>query len=58
MRFTDTRALTIGSLEKGALIEFRLVDNKMRFAVDLERMRKVKLKVSSQLLKLAILENA
>jgi hypothetical protein len=57
MLFSNTTALTIGTLDKGALLEFRLVNNKMKFAVDMERMKKVKLKMSSQLLKLAILEN-
>jgi hypothetical protein len=52
---TDT-TLTIGQLDKGALFEFRLVDNKMKFAVDLSRIKNSKLKISSQLLKLAILD--
>jgi len=50
--------LTIGPLEKGALLEFRLIDNKLKFAIDLDRIRKSRLKISSQLLKLAILENS
>jgi len=48
---------TIGSLANGALLEFRIVDNKLRFAVNMEKLRNLKLKISSQLLKLAILEN-
>jgi hypothetical protein len=57
MEFSNTTALTIGLLDKGAVLEFRLVNNKMKFAIDMERMRKAKIKISSQLLKLAILEN-
>jgi hypothetical protein len=49
--------LTIGELNKGALFEFRLIDNKMKFAVDLARVKRSTLKISSQLLKLAILED-
>ncbi len=50
------QTLTIGPLEKGALLEFRVVNNKLRFAANLETIRKSKLKISSQLLKLAILD--
>jgi hypothetical protein len=57
MQFANDTALTIGSLERGALLEFRQVNHKMKFAIDMERMKKVKLKMSSQLLKLAILEH-
>ena len=49
--------LTIGPLSKGALLEFRLINNKLKFAVNLERVKKSKLKISSQLLKLGILDN-
>jgi len=49
--------MTIGPLTKGALFEFRLIDNKMRFAVDFDKVKRFKFKISSQLLKLAILEN-
>lgn len=48
--------LTIGPLAKGALLEFRLVNNKLKFAINVERVKKSQLKISSQLLKLAILE--
>jgi len=48
--------LTIGSLARGALLEFRIVDNRLKFAIDPVRIKKSKLKISSQLLKLAILE--
>ena len=53
---TDT-TLTIGSLKKGALFEFRTIGNKLKFAVNLENIKKFKLKISSQLLKLAILDS-
>jgi len=53
---TDS-VFTIGPLAKGALLEFRIVDNKLKFAVSLENIKKSHLKISSQLLKLAILEN-
>ncbi len=48
--------LTIGLLGRGALLEFRVIDHKLKFAVDLERLKRCKLRISSQLLKLAILE--
>ena len=48
--------LTIGPLAKGALLEFRVVENKLKFAASLQNIKKSKLKISSQLLKLAILE--
>ena len=50
--------LTIGQLNKGALFEFRIVGNKVKFAIDLDRIKQSKLKISSQLLKLAIVEHA
>ena len=49
--------LTIGPLAKGALLEFRVISNKLKFAANPETIKKSKLKISSQLLKLAILEN-
>src|SRR5205085_2547043 len=52
---TDT-TLTIGPLKKGALLEFRKIDNKLKFAASLDNIKKSKLKISSQLLKLAILD--
>lgn len=52
---TDT-TLTIGSLKTGALFEFRTINNKLKFAVNLERVKRSKFKISSQLLKLAIIE--
>ncbi|MGE0267078.1 MAG: YfiR family protein [Candidatus Omnitrophota bacterium] len=48
--------LTIGPLNKGAMLEFRLINNKLKFAASLENIKKSSLKISSQLLKLAILE--
>ncbi len=48
--------LTVGPLDKGALIEFRMVDRKLKFAANVEKIKNSKLKISSQLLKLAILE--
>lgn len=50
--------LTIGPLNKGALLEFRTINNKLKFAVNLENVKKSKIKISSQLLKLAILEGS
>ena len=38
------------------MIEFRTVNNKLKFAANPDLIKKSKLKVSSQLLKLAILE--
>ncbi|MBL8012671.1 MAG: YfiR family protein [Candidatus Omnitrophica bacterium] len=52
----NKNTLTIGLLSSGALMEFRIVDNKLKFAVDLEKLKNSNLKISSQLLKLAILE--
>ncbi len=56
VQLSDT-TLTIGLLDKGALLEFRLVHNKMKFAVNPKQIRDSKLKISSQLLKLAIIES-
>ncbi len=53
---TAKSILTIGRLGRGALFEFREIDHKIRFAVNLEKVQKSQLKISSQLLKLAILE--
>ena len=53
---TDT-TLTIGPLAQGALFEFRVINNKLKFLTNPENIKKSKLKISSQLLKLAILEN-
>jgi len=50
---SDT-TLTIGPLEQGAMIEFMAVDNKLKFAINIAHIRKSKLKISSQLLKLAV----
>lgn len=47
---------TIGPLKNGALFEFRMVDHKLKFAVNSENIKKTQLKISSQLLKLAIRE--
>jgi hypothetical protein len=52
----DDTILTIGSLDKGALFEFRVVENKLKFAANLDQIKKSKIKISSQLLKLAILD--
>lgn len=49
--------LTIGRLQSGAMFEFRTVQNKLKFAANPDRIKRSKLKISSQLLKLAILEN-
>jgi hypothetical protein len=54
---SDPYTLTIGELNKGALLEFRRIGNKLKFAVNMENIKKTKLKISSQLLKLAILDN-
>jgi hypothetical protein len=53
---SNEATLTIGHLDRGALLEFRVVDNKLRFAVNMNTVKKSKLKISSQLLKLAILD--
>jgi hypothetical protein len=49
--------LTIGDLNRGALLEFRRINDKLKFAADMEHIKKTRLKISSQLLKLAILED-
>lgn len=49
--------LTIGLLNHGALFEFRLAGHKLKFAIDRESIKKSNLKISSQLLKLAIMED-
>lgn len=48
--------LTIGPLNKGAMVDFRVVNHKLKFAVNLENIKRSQLKISSQLLKMAILE--
>ena len=48
--------LTIGDLNKGASLEFRTVNNKLKFAINLNKIKNSHLKISSQLLKLAISE--
>lgn len=48
--------LTIGPLDKGALLEFRKVNSKLKFAANLAKIKGSKLKISSQMLKLAILD--
>ncbi|MDE2223469.1 MAG: YfiR family protein [Candidatus Omnitrophica bacterium] len=53
---TDS-VLTIGPINNGSLLEFKLIDHRLRFAVNIGKLKKTKLKISSQLLKLAILEN-
>jgi hypothetical protein len=53
---TDS-TLTVGPIAKGALLEFRVVNNKVKFAANVKKIKESKLKISSQLLKLAILEN-
>jgi len=50
---SDT-TLTIGSLDQGAMFEFMVVDNKLKFAINIDHIRKSKLKISSQLLQLAV----
>jgi hypothetical protein len=49
--------LTIGPIDKGALLEFRVANNKLKFAANLQKIRESNLKISSQVLKLAVLEN-
>ena len=56
MAMMGDKALTIGQLGKGALFEFREIDHKMRFAVNLDLVQKSPFKISSQLLKLAIID--
>jgi hypothetical protein len=53
----DGNTLTVGPLAKGAMLEFRMVNNKIKFAANIKKIKESHLKVSSQLLKLAILEN-
>ncbi len=53
---SSDETLTIGSLDNGALMEFRTIDHKLKFAVNPLRIQRSKLKISSQLLKLAILD--
>ncbi len=49
---------TIGSIQDGALFEFLIVDNKLKFAANLDKIKNSKLKISSQLLKLALPKNS
>jgi hypothetical protein len=51
---TSNATLTIGPLDQGAMFEFMVVDNKLKFAINIDSIRKSKLKISSQLLKLAV----
>ena len=53
---TET-TLTIGSLNKGAMLEFRIIDHKLKFAISPQHIKESKLKISSQLLKLAIVDH-
>ena len=46
--------LTIGSLTQGAMFEFMVIDNKLKFAINIDSIKKSKLKISSQLLRLAV----
>ncbi len=48
--------LTIGPLSKRGMVDFRVVDHKMKFAVNMDTIKGSQLKISSQLLKMAILE--
>ncbi|MBP6342769.1 MAG: YfiR family protein [Candidatus Omnitrophica bacterium] len=48
--------LTIGPLSKGGMVDFRVVDHKLKFAVNMDNIKRSQLKISSQLLKMAILE--
>lgn len=48
--------LLIGTLSRGAQIEFRNIDNKLKFAINPSKINLSKLKISSQLLKLAIID--
>jgi len=50
---SDT-TLTIGDLDQGAMFEFMVIDNKLKFAINIDNIRKSKLKISSQLLNLAV----
>jgi hypothetical protein len=46
--------LTIGSLEQGAMFEFKEIDNKLKFVININSIKRSKLKISSQLLDLAV----
>ena len=48
--------LTIGPLSKGGMVDFRVGDHKLKFAVNMYNIKRSQLKSSSQLLKMAILE--
>ena len=54
-----TGVLTVGEtrdfIQRGGMIEFMIVENKLRFAINLEAAKRAQLEVSSQLLKLAII---
>jgi len=50
---SDT-TLTIGSLGQGAMFEFMVVDNKLKFTISIDNIKKSRLKISSQLLQLAV----
>lgn len=50
------KTLTIGLLSKDAMMEFRIIEDRLKFAINLDRIKKSKLKISSQLLKLAIID--
>jgi hypothetical protein len=50
---SDT-TLTIGPLNQGAMFEFTVVDHKLKFALNIDNVKRSKLKISSQLLKLAV----
>jgi hypothetical protein len=52
----QTTTLTIGPLARGALIEFRQIGNKVKFAANMDKIKESKVKISSQVLKLAILD--
>ncbi len=56
MPATPDSTLTVGQLSRGALLEFRMIDNKLKFAVNPDKVQKSNVKISSQLLKMAILE--
>ncbi len=51
--------LTVGEtkdfIQRGGMIEFMIVENKLRFAINLEAAKRAHLEISSQLLKLAII---
>ncbi len=52
----QSTTLTIGPLAKGALLEFRQVGNKVKFAANVDKIKESKVRISSQVLKLAILD--